>query len=268
MRSPCSVEPTRHRGWTGRTGRCCRPHPTAADSSAWSSVGHPGHDPALAPPPRAEEVDLPEPARPPGDRRPPSTRSSSGGLPVVVAAHQHPVGDIQPMDGRSGDGQGMEVGHADGPRITGFLTNTGRGGPCGQLADLELRYRATPGRGPDPGGEGHWAAQPALPRHRPEPHLGRHHRPRLGPAGLVRAARATRLRRRLRTQTATAADPRHRRAARAHRTPPRAAHRLDLALGRDDHHRTCPPLRPARPLTRSITSHDPGSGAPADTLSR
>jgi hypothetical protein len=30
---------------------------------------------------------------------------------------------------------------ADGMRITGFLTNTGRGGPGGQLADLELRHR-------------------------------------------------------------------------------------------------------------------------------
>jgi hypothetical protein len=31
--------------------------------------GHPGHDPALAPPSRAQEMDLPEPVRPPIDRR-------------------------------------------------------------------------------------------------------------------------------------------------------------------------------------------------------
>jgi Transposase DDE domain group 1 len=38
-------------------------------------------------------------------------------------------------------GAQLRTTDADGMRITGFLTNTRRGGPGGQLADLELRHR-------------------------------------------------------------------------------------------------------------------------------
>jgi Transposase DDE domain group 1 len=38
-------------------------------------------------------------------------------------------------------GAQLRTTDADGMRITGFLTNTARGGPGGQLADLELRHR-------------------------------------------------------------------------------------------------------------------------------
>lgn len=38
-------------------------------------------------------------------------------------------------------GAQLRTTDADGMRITGFLTNTTRGGPGGQLADLELRHR-------------------------------------------------------------------------------------------------------------------------------
>jgi hypothetical protein len=38
-------------------------------------------------------------------------------------------------------GAQLRTTDADGMRITGFFTNTGRGGPGGQLADLELRHR-------------------------------------------------------------------------------------------------------------------------------
>lgn len=38
-------------------------------------------------------------------------------------------------------GAQLRTTDADGLRITGFLTNTTRGGPAGQLADLELRHR-------------------------------------------------------------------------------------------------------------------------------
>jgi Transposase DDE domain group 1 len=38
-------------------------------------------------------------------------------------------------------GAQLRITDADGLRITGFLTNTGRGGPGRQLADLELRHR-------------------------------------------------------------------------------------------------------------------------------
>jgi hypothetical protein len=38
-------------------------------------------------------------------------------------------------------GAQLRVTDADGLRVTGFLTNTARGGPAAQLADLELRHR-------------------------------------------------------------------------------------------------------------------------------
>jgi Transposase DDE domain group 1 len=38
-------------------------------------------------------------------------------------------------------GAQLRITDADGLRVTGFLTNTGRGGPAHQLADLELRHR-------------------------------------------------------------------------------------------------------------------------------
>ena len=63
----------------GRPGRVRRPHPAAAPSAARPSPGHPGHDPALAPPPRAPEVDLPEPARTTTDRRRPRRAGRADG---------------------------------------------------------------------------------------------------------------------------------------------------------------------------------------------
>ena len=53
----------------GRPGRLRRARPAAAPSAALPSPGHPGHDPALAPPPHPQEVDLSEQARTPTDRR-------------------------------------------------------------------------------------------------------------------------------------------------------------------------------------------------------
>ena len=47
-------------------------------SAARPPPGHPGHDPALAPPPRAQEVDLPEPARTTTDQRRPRRAGRSG----------------------------------------------------------------------------------------------------------------------------------------------------------------------------------------------
>jgi putative transposase len=46
-------------------GRLRRPHPAAADAAAGAPPGHPEHHPALAPPCRAQEVDLSEPIRTP-----------------------------------------------------------------------------------------------------------------------------------------------------------------------------------------------------------
>src|SRR6476659_5169958 len=69
MRSPCSAARTRDHAWTGRTGRVRRPDPAAAPSVAGPSRGHPRHDLALAPPSRAQEVDLSEPTRKATDQR-------------------------------------------------------------------------------------------------------------------------------------------------------------------------------------------------------
>jgi hypothetical protein len=44
---------------------------TAAPSAALPSPGHTRHDPALASPPRAQKMDLPEPGRAATDRRRP-----------------------------------------------------------------------------------------------------------------------------------------------------------------------------------------------------
>jgi hypothetical protein len=53
----------------GRPRTTRRPHPAATDNAAGPPPGHPGHDPALAPPSRTEDMALPEPVRPPTDRR-------------------------------------------------------------------------------------------------------------------------------------------------------------------------------------------------------
>src|SRR5687767_9996607 len=42
--------------WTGRTGRFSWPRPAAADEATGPPPGHPRHDPAVAPPARADEV--------------------------------------------------------------------------------------------------------------------------------------------------------------------------------------------------------------------
>jgi hypothetical protein len=73
-RSPYSAEPTRGLAWTGPTEPCL-PHSSDASLRNCAGIGwSPGHDPALAPPPGHQEVDLPEPLRSPTgqrhDRRP------------------------------------------------------------------------------------------------------------------------------------------------------------------------------------------------------
>jgi hypothetical protein len=61
----------------GRPSRVRRADPTATQGTARPSPGHPGHGPTVAPPPDRQEVDLPEPVRPPAHppTHPPMTRS-------------------------------------------------------------------------------------------------------------------------------------------------------------------------------------------------
>jgi hypothetical protein len=79
MRLPCVAAPTRHHVWTGRPGGLRRPHPAAASEPAWPPPGYPGHDPALASPSRAPEVDLPKPARAAAHRRGPRRARGADG---------------------------------------------------------------------------------------------------------------------------------------------------------------------------------------------
>ena len=51
----------------GGPGGVCSPQPAAAHGFASPSPGHPGHDPALALPPREQEMDVSEQARTPAD---------------------------------------------------------------------------------------------------------------------------------------------------------------------------------------------------------
>src|SRR6476620_11486780 len=53
----------------GGPGRVRRPRPVATNAEARSPPGHPGHHPGLAPPTRAQEMDLSEPAWAAIDRR-------------------------------------------------------------------------------------------------------------------------------------------------------------------------------------------------------
>ena len=53
------TNPTPRLDWSDRA-IFCRPHPAAADEAACPLFDYPGHDTALAPPSRAQEVDLPE----------------------------------------------------------------------------------------------------------------------------------------------------------------------------------------------------------------
>src|SRR3954451_20573676 len=63
----------------GRPGRLRRPRPAAAPSTTLPSPGHPRHDPALASPPRSQELDLPKLARSPTDRRCPRRADAAHG---------------------------------------------------------------------------------------------------------------------------------------------------------------------------------------------
>ena len=145
----------------------------------------------------------------------------------------------------------------DGWRITCFATNTK--GPGWRLADLEVRHRQRARcRGPHPWPEGHRAAEPALPRLRPEPDLGRDRRPgrrpaRLDPDPRLRPARA---RPTLGTQTPPVPHPRRRRTHHPHRPTQTTTTPTRLALEPPHRHRlgrttTPPEPAPTIPTTRT-----------------
>ena len=167
-------------------------------------------------------------------------------------------------------GAQLRITDHDGMRVTGFLTNTAPGGPGRQLADLELRHRRH-ARVEDRIRAGKDTGLRNLPFHD-----AAQNRIWLAIAALaadllawctrlVHSPGAARPGRDLRTQTAAAAHPGRGRADRAHRRPSHPQDRPSLALGRRDHHRPRPTLRPARPLTTSHRPYDPGHGAPATT---
>src|SRR5688500_2273988 len=65
MRSPCCAVPIRSHVWTGRIGPCSPRSCGGCRERCVAIACSPGHALALASPTRAQEVDLPEPARTP-----------------------------------------------------------------------------------------------------------------------------------------------------------------------------------------------------------
>ena len=109
----------------------------------------------------------------------------------------------------------------NGWRITCFATNTPQIGGLAAGRPGSPAPATRPLRGPHPRPEGHRATEPALPRLRPEPDLGRDLRTRCRPARLdpdprLRPARA---RTPMGAQTAPVPDPRRRRTHHPHRPP-------------------------------------------------
>jgi hypothetical protein len=129
-RSPFRAAPIHGRGWTGRTGPSSPPRPAAASGAALPSPGHPGHDPALASPPRPPTLDLSQPVRTATDRqrtrrprgadgpgepmlglpanprraaqaRPPCRRLDDPPDSTATASHQHQCGTPTPAGGSS-----------------------------------------------------------------------------------------------------------------------------------------------------------------------
>ncbi|MDQ4033922.1 MAG: hypothetical protein M3332_17455, partial [Actinomycetota bacterium] len=161
-------------------------------------------------------------------------------------------------------GAQLRITDVDGMRITGFFTNTAPG----RTRTSARRPQAAPPpprprRGPHPRRQRHWAAQPPPPRLRPKPGLAGHRRPSRGPTRLVRPPGLTRIGCKLRTETATAAHPRRRRANHAHRPQTHPQNRPRMALGRRDHHRAHPTDGPTGPLSTNPAPQPTGPGAPA-----
>jgi hypothetical protein len=119
-----------------------------------------------------------------------------------------------PRKERPHPGAQLRITDADGLRVTGFLTNTGRSGSARQLADLELRHRRHT-RVEDRIRAAKDLGMRNLPFHNmSQNRIWRAITALAGELRLDRAARATRHRRALRAETAPATHPRHRRATR------------------------------------------------------
>src|SRR3954451_24110848 len=118
------------------------------------------------------------------------------------------------------DCEGISRGLAEGLQFkeTGFLTNTGPGGPARQLADLELRHRRH-ARVEDRIRAAKDTGMRNLPFHDMNQNRIWLAITALASELLVRTARAPRRLRALRTETAPAAHPRRRGTARVHRPP-------------------------------------------------
>ena len=96
----------------GRPSTARRTHPTPARGAARASPGHPGHGPALAPPPGHQEVDLPEPLRAP-TRRPNDRRADRADGPrerdLGLPAHPRRTAQARPPRRRIHDPQNPQA---------------------------------------------------------------------------------------------------------------------------------------------------------------
>ena len=147
----------------------------------------------------------------------------------------------------------------NGWRITCFATNTPTLGGLAAGRPGSPAPATRPLRGPHPRPEGHRATEPALPRLRPEPDLGRDRRTRCRPARLdpdprLRPARA---RPPMGAQTAPVPDPRRRRTHHPHRPPKTPPAPQGLALEPTHRHRLARTPHHLKPHHDPHTRQDP-----------
>ena len=89
--SPSCAAPTHDHDGLGRPGRVRRACPAVAPCAAMPPAGHPGHDLALASPPRPPTMDLPEPGRTATDRRRPRRPGGADGAgQPALGVHEDP----------------------------------------------------------------------------------------------------------------------------------------------------------------------------------
>ena len=266
---------------TGRWRCWCAPTPPARPRSsprtspraAWSSPSGRRWGTSTSPPRCAllPKRRGPRPIRPAspvppstGCRSSPATAPGSPRPPACVDMSSWPPGTrLILRKERPHPGAQLRITDADGLRVTGFLTNTAPAARPPARRPRTAPPPPRPRRGPHPRGEGHRDAQPALPRHEPEPDLARH---RALAADLLAWTARLAL-----PATAAGYEPKRLRlrilatAGRLVRTARRRVLHIDPAWpwAERDHPRPHPALRAPRALTHHPTRRS-RPGAPAD----
>ena len=144
---------------------------------------------------------------------------------------------------------------SDGLRVTAFITDTApRCGPRPARRTRTAPPPARPGGGPDPPGQGHRAAQPALPPRRRERRMAGNHHGRNRSGGLDQTASASPTNPtwpRLRDRHLPIPGPTRRRPHHPRRPTDPTTDRRHLAMGGRNHPMLAPTPRPLPVTTRS-----------------